>query len=120
MTPRPHLRDEKPTIRGELDRGIMPRWLTRLHRDRDHAAILIDATATRDHPPPPTTADTQLRTLTEDPTVRLRGIPCIARGVPGASPHTRPDHAIRHDLLRSQSDQTPANSDRTDGRTYRR
>ncbi len=74
----------------------MPRWLDRIDRDREHAAILVEAAAEHGEPPRPASADDQLYTLGEDPRERLRGLPAVGRGVGGAIRGTRPDwEAVR-------------------------
>jgi len=85
-----HLRDTTRQPLPELDRAILPRWLDRIDRDKEHVRIKAEALANRPTVDPATSADHQLHTLQADPWIQLRGIPCIARGVPGTSPGTRP------------------------------
>jgi len=71
---------------------ILPRYTdTTAADERKLARILIEVGEAA-----PTTTVTRA-TLAGDER-RLRGIPCVARGVPGASPHTNP----LAELLRNQ------------------
>lgn len=85
-----HLRHTTHHPLPELERGLLPRWLERIDRDKEHVRVKAEALAARDPGPATPTADDQLHTLHADPWIQLRGIPCIARGVPGTSPGTRP------------------------------
>lgn len=57
-------------------------------QDHDNITRIINEGGTQEAPPTVTRA-----TLPGD-TRRLRGIPAVARGVPGASPGTNPEQAI--------------------------
>lgn len=70
---------------------ILPRFYAAMQRIEDErrlGRILLESTTAE---VPPTVA----RATLPGDTRRLRGIPCIARGVRGASPGTNPSDALR-------------------------
>lgn len=94
-----HLRDTTHRLRPELERGLLPRWLERIERAREHAAIRAEAVVEHGRSRP-VSADDQLALLGEDPLERLRGLPAIGRGVPSVMPGTQPERETLRRLSR--------------------
>ncbi len=91
-----HLKDSTALGR-EFERGLLPRWLERIDRDREHVRIKAEALANRGEG---ASADDQLYTMAEDPRARLRGVPAVGRGVAGAIRGTHPEQATLRKLSR--------------------
>ena len=71
---------------------LLPRFTAAMQRIADDEKIGRILRETGDPGP---TATVARATLPGD-TRRLRGIPCVARGVSGVSPGTHPESVIRH------------------------